>query len=178
MSQSRFDAIFSGQSAIARKVYGAVPMADSWNITKVVAELVRQGFAHDQRTVAGCLDGLQRAGLINEVNRGEFRRESIKGVSADRAVIRTALVDARLSAGLPLPSGSCTASSQMDKEAISSPMDILGDLATRAAGIAQAVKDLCTDIGNAAIDIQQRVEDAEADTSKFKQLQTLLKSMS
>ena len=56
-------------------------------------------------------------------------------------------------------------------------MDLIGDLASRASVIGDMLKSLSSDIGDVAIEIQQHIETSDADTQKFKQLQSLLKSI-
>lgn len=167
MSHSRFDAIFSGQSSIAKKVYEAVPIAESWNAKKIQSELTRQGITQDPRTIAGCLDTLRKSGLINELLRGEFRREVIK----DPVVKVTSDVPKE-----PAPVAAKPIIVTLAVEQIS-PMDILGALAARAAHLSSMAYDLSSDIGDAAIDIQQRIENNDSDTQKLKQLQSILKSI-
>ncbi|MBV6321922.1 hypothetical protein [Duganella violaceipulchra] len=169
ISQSRFEAIFSGQSSVAKKVYDAVPISESWNVKRITAELIRQGTGQDPRTIAGCLDTLKRSGLINELLRGEFRRESVKEVTVKKVEVE---VNSK-PVGVPTPE----APAPVLQPGVS-PMDVLGHLAARAAALSQMARNLCADIENAAVEIQQHVESVEQDTQKFKQLQSLLKSMS
>lgn len=164
MSQSRFDQIFTGQSSIAKKVYEAIPIAESWSVRNVMAELARQGTNQDQRTVMGCIDGLKRAGLVNELVRGEFRREGIKAEPAKTITMKA------VKAEIPVPQIVVP----MD---IVAPMDILGSLAARAVALGDMAKQLADDIGDAAIEIQQQIETSDADTKKFRQLQALLKGI-
>lgn len=168
MSQTRFDAIFSGQTSIAKKVYEAVPIAESWTTRKIMAEMQRLGISQDQRTVAGCLENLRKSGLVNELMKGEFRREGIKeiGIKAveqkekEPAVVTIAKPPIAILTTAPL-----------------SPMDILGALAVRAANLAGMASELASDISDAAIDVQQHIENNDADTKKLKQLQSILKSI-
>lgn len=169
MSRSRFDAIFSGQSSIAKKVYEAVPIVESWNAKKILSELARQGITQEPRTLTGCLDTLKRSGLINELMKGEFRREVIKELSVK---VEVAQAKEAVQASKPI----VVAASLVEREI--SPMDILGALAARAAHLSGMVSDLSSDISDAAIEIQQRIETIGADTQKLKQLQSILKSIS
>ena len=171
MSQSRFDAIFSGQTSIAKKVYEAVPIAESWNARKIMTELSRLGISQDQRTVTGCLENLRKSGLVNEFLKGEFRREPIKEV-----VLKAEAGKAKEVSVITLPKPTI-APSAVAHPADLSPMDILGALAARAANLASMANDLSSDISDAAVEIQQHIENNDADTQKLKQLQSILKSI-
>jgi hypothetical protein len=168
MSQSRFDAIFSGQSSIAKKVYDAVPIVESWTAKKILSELSRQGITQDPRTITGCLDTLKRSGLIHEFMKGEFRREVIKELSAK------AEVPAEKE---PAPASKPIVVAPPPVEPEISAMDILGALAARAAHLSSMASDLSSDISDAAVEIQQRIETIDADTQKLRQLQSILKSI-
>lgn len=180
ISKSRFDAIFNAQSAIVKKVYEAVPIAESWTAKQIVAELLRKGLNHDSRTVTGCIDSLIRSGLVSELIKGEFRREAIKELATKSVSLAATEFLEDMAKKHPNPN-KVHAVTEPVVTAVAgrkpSPMDILGDLAARVAGLATLAKLLSDDIGDAAIEIQQHIENSDSDTQKFRQLQSLLKSI-
>jgi len=170
ISRSRFDRLMSGMNSTAVKVYEAVPIAGQWSLNQVTAEMRRAGINVDPRAVFGCLGALVRAGLVVESEAGRFQREAVKAP----------LTKPIKSKDEPMT----TNSSQQAKKSVNAnvmskldTMDILGVLATRAANISSMVKELSSDISDAAIEIQSRIETSEADLVKFKQLQALLKGI-
>lgn len=169
MSRARFERIYSGMNAAAKKVYGATPMRDSWDHAQICSELWRCGMNSDPRVVLGCLSTLARAGLVNEVERGKFRREEVK----DPVLSATAMKEEEMATASKGKAVQVVTAAQAKESAI----DVLGALAARAATIANLVKELSSDIGDAAIEIQSELENNDADMQKFKQLQSLLKSI-
>lgn len=171
MSQARFERIISGMNAAARKVFDATPIAESWDYKQIAAELRRSGLNSDSHVVLGCLDTLVRSGLVNEVGRGKFRREEVKPTVLKQSNQKDEPMTTAAKAKPTL-----TVKVAPAKQA-SSPMDMLGDLAARAANIANLVKELSSDISDAAVEIQTGLESSEEDMQKFKQLQSLLKGI-
>jgi hypothetical protein len=170
MSQARFDRIYSGINAAAKKVFGVIPIADSWDCRQVGGELRRLGMNYESSVVLGCIDTLVRAGLVNEVARGQFRREEIK-VAAQPIQLKEAPMAGKAKAS------AASAAEVPEAKPQSSPMDVLGGLATRAANIASLVRQLSSDISDAAVEIQSTLESNEEGVLKLKQLQSLLKSI-
>jgi hypothetical protein len=162
MSQARFQAMYSGMSTIARKVYDAVPIAAHWNPGQVVGELSRTGSNIEYRTVAGCLSSLIDAGLVQEPVKGYFCREPVRE---------------KLPPPKKDPMKPTAPAPAVTPAAPTSPLDRLGALSVRVAGMAQSLKELASDIGDAAIDIEAQIETSQADMHKLKQLQAILKSL-
>lgn len=173
MSQSRFNRIISGMNTAPRKVYDVIPIVDCWDFKQIVAEIRRGGGNSDMHLVAGCVAALVRAGLVNEVGNGKFRREEIKAVISKPILLK----DKQMPPATPAKSASATKAAAAQVKTQLSPMDVLGALAARAANIATLVKDLSSDISDAAVEIQSGLESNEDDMLKFKQLQSLLKSI-
>lgn len=165
ISKARFNQIFNGQSSSAKKVYSAVPIAEGWNARQITTELIRNGVGIDKRVISGCLDTLVDAGLVNELIRGDFRRVHVKEEELNQQ--QPELKE------MTKPKANTANQIKQPK----SPMDLIGDLASRASVIGDMLKSLSSDIGDVAIEIQQHIETSDADTQKFKQLQSLLKSI-
>lgn len=163
MNRARFNALYNGMTSVAKKVYEAVPLVESWNHTRVNAELVRLGVNIDHHVLRGCLETLRTAGLVNEVARGEFRREAIREPKRNNEK-EPAPMKTPATAAKPAP-------------ASATPFDKLGNLAAALTQLAAQLEDLASDLTDAAIDIQAQLETNDADLGKLKQLQTLLKSL-
>lgn len=57
------------------------------------------------------------------------------------------------------------------------PIDRLEKLSQRCALLAKTVKDLASDIGDAAVEIQQQMDAKDENLSKLRQLQALMRSL-
>jgi hypothetical protein len=174
MSQARFNSVYSGLTAIAKKVYEAVPIAETWSIPQIIGELERTGFRHEYRSVAGCLATLLNAGLVQETSKGKFCREPIreKTIAPKEEAMKAAPVPAV--AVSPAPAVRAAVAVPAPQK---SPIDRLGELAARVAAMAGSLKELASDISDAAIDVEAQVEQNEAAMAKVKQLQSILKSL-
>ncbi len=190
MSQSRFNLIYSGMTSIARKVYAVVPMRERWQVGQIIAEFQRSGQSADYRVIAGCLNTLIAAGLVHEPRKGEFSREPIRVPSAVNAstVDAAAVAQAAIATTVIVPPSKSIKETMQPKTQLpatsptvakpkDSPVDKLGLLAQRANGTANLLKELASEIGDAAIEIQEMLETNDLDVQKMKQLQSLLKSL-
>ena len=149
-------------STAAQKVFAAVPDGDYWPVPKIVAEMKRQGINADVAHVAGCLNSLLHTGMVREQLRGHFSKSEIreaqakapKQIEVKKETMKPALIITK-----------------------KTPMEILGDLSSRAIVLADMVKKYAQDVENAAIDIQHQIETGDEETAKLRQLQSLLKSL-
>jgi hypothetical protein len=166
MSPERFEAVHAGMTAAARKVYAAVPIDESWHITKIVAELNRLGTRMEYSVVNACLSALQQAGLTRELSGREFRRERVRAAApakpkpTEKPMKNTATVTAPVA---PIP-------------AKISPLDRLGALAERANNMMEMLKALAADITDAALEIQADHENSKKGLELLSQFQNLVKS--
>lgn len=75
MNQARMNSMVTGLSAIARKVYDAVPASETWDYVQINAEFKRKtGASLDYKTFQGCVSSLVASGLVREPSKGEFIR--------------------------------------------------------------------------------------------------------
>ncbi len=162
ISQSRFEQRFKSMTAIAQKVYAAVPMVEPWSPSFICSEMQRLGSStRDSRVVEGCLNTLKEAGLVLEPSRRVFIRSPIKPdpiipPQKDQAMTNAITLTA----------------SKTDKTEKKSraPIAILSELATR-------LKKLSDDMEIAALEIDDYITSKDADAEKLKQLQVLLNSL-
>lgn len=186
MNRARFEALFSGLNAMAKKVYGAVPAAEPWTVNQIVTELVRLRISLcDFRTVAGCINTLVKTGLVREIQRGMFIREEVRDKPKPQPKEE------------PMPTKPVVATSttpQPAKEAAkpaSSPLDKLSSLSTHLAQIAKdlatvqsAIKSLTSNLDSltsnldtAALEIEEMFATRDTETDKLRQVLSTLKSL-
>jgi hypothetical protein len=170
ISQRRFDRMFSGQTDTAKKVYNIVPIQEAWGAAKIASELKRQGVNLNFPVVMGCLDTLIRAGLVKEPLKGDFQREAIKPEPVKEQNKEPEMNRSNANA-------TATAAPSVVTKVQKDPLDILGGLAQRAALLSNTLKELASDISNAAVEIQEQLEANDEQVKKVKQLQTLMKEL-
>lgn len=77
---------FGSQSAIAKKVFEAVPIQSPQSITWITSALKRAGGTSDLKVVGGCLSTLKESGLVREPKAGTFQRDPVPGSREDPKV--------------------------------------------------------------------------------------------
>lgn len=163
ISSARFKQIHNGMTALAQKVYAAVPISEPWSTSYIHSEMLRNGGStKDFRTVAGCLNSLIEAGLVLEPVRGTFIRSQVKEKPTNTVTAET----------LKEPMSS-TPTAKIEK----SPVAILSGIAGRAKAASEVLRKLADDIETAALEIEENNTARDADISKLKQLQQLLKGL-
>lgn len=192
LSPTRFRVLYSQLNAPVKKVYDAVPVADAWDHSQIIAELRRNGHSmRDMSAVLGCLDTLRRTGLVAEPKNGLFTRVHIKEVKA----VATKEILA------PAPEPTTEPDNQQENEvAVSTtpttmrimpkavpkqpPIDRLGTLATQASEyaaeaktLAEKMKTLASELETVAIEIEDDVQETAKMAGQLKQLKNLLKGL-
>lgn len=157
MNVNRYEAVTRELTPTARKVFDCVPAQEAWTPFRIGTELKRQGVPKDRRVVEGCLVALVQDGLIT--------RDPIKD-TYQRIEPRA-------------PALSLVQPQEEPKVNTKKPshMDRMSALAERARGMAVDLKKLADDIEAAAVLIDEEIADAGRDTTKLRQLQTLLKEL-
>lgn len=169
ISRSRFQIVHREMTTASQKVYAAVPITQLWTAPQIGAELKRTGVSMAINAVAGCLAGLVHNGLIQEPIRGQFKRAEIKEPAPKKP--DPVLYEVKKEPMTPTTSKTETPVTKK------SPLEILGELSSRANVLSDMVRKFGSDIENAAIEIQQQIENSESETGKLKQLQAILKSL-
>ena len=160
MRESKFNSIFNGLSAIAKKVYEAVPMQSPWDASQIHNELHRTGSTScDFRIMRGCLDTLVKGGLVKEPTSGTFVRIAVDKSNEPQ----TKKPEQRIE-----PTMSTTSETPIEK---------IGKLASQANALLAMAKKLTADIETVAIEVEEMFSSRDAETAKLKQLQALLKSL-
>lgn len=167
MSRSRFDQVFSGMTSAAQKVYDCIPKADLWSQKQIVIEVQRRQMNMDFQIIAGCIDTLRRAGLVDEPEKGVFRQAGIrekapKPVSTEKEsnlMVHTT----KTTAAAPAPA--------------QDPLEVLGKLAQRAALLAAEAKAIADGVNDAVVEVMERIEADQKTLEKARQLKTLLQEI-
>lgn len=162
LSPVKYQERMKNLSAIAAKVYAAVPASEPWSMSYINSELQRTGgITRDTRLLHGCLNSLKLAGLISEPERGVFIRVPVRAdkpkTQSERIQQPTTTEDKKM----PAPAAKTPRH----------PLAILNELAAKC-------KTLQDEIELAALEIDEYVAAKDGDAEKLKQLQTLLKSLS
>ena len=161
MNQQKFESVFRGLSMQARKVYDCIPIAEAWNPAQIMGELHRRNISmSDRHVVMGCINSMIDSGVVNEVARGVFRREvirpkcEIKEINPIKPTKEPEVIT-------PVPSKTTP---------LVGPLDRLSAFASR-------LRELASDMENAAIELAGQAEKNDAETAKMRQLQAILKSL-
>lgn len=163
VNQSKFEQAHRGLSAIAKKVFDAVPISEGWSPTQIGHEMTRQGSGGGEvRITLGCLNTLIDMGLVSENGKGLFQRVGIRQKAvAEIQPIEKSTVN-KTSSIAPV-----TASA---KPYGPGPIEILSKLSSR-------LRELASDMDTAALELAEQVEKNDVETAKMRQLQALLKSL-
>ena len=158
ISATQHARLHSSQTATAKKVYDARPIAEAWDARKIATELRRKGCNIDFRYIEGALAHLVEAGLLKEPHKGEFVRVPMKP-----ELVRAELEDV---SEQPRPQAA-------EQIQVMQKIDPL----TRLAAAAGQLRRLAEEIETAALDAQREIEAAGAGSQKLRQLQALLKDL-
>lgn len=166
MNAGRHKSVINNLTGVARKVFDAVPIKESWTKAQIAAEIRRiSGAGVDTKVIDGCLNTLTGTGVIKEVVRGVFQRVDVTQNKEKKADVIEAV--------------KCEAVSPAQCEAVrQSPIVILEHIANKMRAFSALAADLVQNIEDAAIEIEQLLDESEGKNEKLKQLQQLLKSLS
>lgn len=156
-------------SAIARKVYEAVPKSEPWSLSYINSELQRTGgTGRDTRILLGCLNGLKIAGLVEEPTRGTFIRV---GVRAEK--IKPAPIESQPQQEVkPMPTAIVkpAAKTMPAIKTARDPSAIFADLAARC-------RQLADDFELAGMEVGEQMAQQGKEAEQLQQLRKLLGSM-
>lgn len=156
MNNTKLQAVTNSQTGIAKKVLEAIPFQDAWSRQQVVMELRRTGAAVDLSRIEACIRTLIDAGLVREIQSGQFRRVAPKPeVAKDEP------------AEQPTPEAPRKTDALTQFAALAATVRAEGE---RLLVIADQIEE-------GALAMEQRVTEAGADGAKLRQLATLLKEI-
>lgn len=165
MNESRQSQILAGQSSIAQKVFGYVPIQASWSAHDIhSAVLTANATGASAYAVRRALHDLKDAGLIREPAGGKFQRDAATPKTKKEPTVTQA---AKTTAVL------------IKKPELA--LDVLADLSSEIVSIAnevsQRMKKLAGRIEEVALSVEaERASNSDA-AEKLKQLQALLKGI-
>lgn len=166
MTPERAEALLQGQTAIAKKVYEAIPIQESWALKDICSALTRVTKSTiDMNIAQGCIGKLCDAGLVREASRGRWQRVEVRTkvnlVKADGSLHEVELkVD--------------DAATEPER----GPIAILSEIAVRLGAVCAEIKLIAADIENAALEIEGENAKNDANLAKLRQLQGLLRELS
>ena len=166
MNNAKFQQTYRGLTSICQKVLDAVPIEGKWTVQQIMSEMARTGSVQDKRKVEGCLNSLIGSSLISEPETGRFRRVPVREPAKLAAVEKEEIVAVQ------------EITQAQSKQGSTSPLDKLAALSSRVRQIQEMMKNLASDIDDAAIAIEEQMSAVDEDTKKLRQLQQLLKSIS
>lgn len=186
LNQKKHDIRLRSMSAVARRVYEAVPIETAWSVSFVQSELSRTGSStgRDVHVLKGCLASLVEAGLVIEPERGLFQRAPLKPESNYEPQKDQTQMKTKASAAIHSTSAnSLSRLAELGQGAMQNAarMAVLAEKAEALAStMREMVEELCKlskNIDESALDIEEQKQSANADADKLKQLQQLLKSL-
>lgn len=75
LSQAKYERILSQQTTTAKKLFDVIPAGTtSMTMKQIISEAGKQGMNNEHSIMAGCLNTLTQAGLLEETAKGMFRR--------------------------------------------------------------------------------------------------------
>lgn len=163
MNPTRQQNMVDGLSSTAAKVFEAVPIRDQWDVRQIMLELARQGHRYALDRVSGCLKSLVDQGLIKEYRGGTFKRIDV----TKRPAICTIREISPVTILHP---------TQQPKEK-PDPMDELARIAMNLRERGKALIEEADAVEAAALEMQQKIEQASGENSKLAQLRNLLKDI-
>jgi hypothetical protein len=184
INSARFNSIFQGITAIAQRVYQAVPISEAWNYQAIHGELVRTGAARELTVVRGCLSSLVNSGLVSETEPGKFIRVKVRGKTIHLSDLRDEfkpvtqkepeVANEKPVVTAPIAPLAFPSTGRVEGQ---SPTDKLAWLAARVATMGSQLKELAADIENATLDVEEALVAKDAQMAKYKQLKALLTEM-
>lgn len=166
MNESRQARILAGQSSIAQKVFGYVPIQTSWSNHEIhVAASAAQVTSASPYAIRRALGELKDAGLIREPVGGKFQRDA----ATPKPKKEQAVTQAAKTTAVPI---------KKPEGALDVLASLSGEVVTLADDFSRRMKVLAGRIEEVALSVEaEREGNAEA-LGKLKQLQSLLKGIS
>ncbi len=165
LTTDQFQRSFKGQSSIAKKVYDATPISEQWTSAQICKELMRKGHNIERKTIDGCLQAMKSDGLIQEPERGVFKRVRVKSKTEQEAD--------HVEYFAPPPKKESTMQKEPQKP---DSVATLGELADRARSLSGDLKTLADDIEKSAIEFEAEHSESAEEIQKLRQLKDIINS--
>lgn len=169
MKQQQVDNLLDGQSALARKVYKAVPIAEGWTQQEITAQLFKEtGSSASGSSVLGALRDLKDIKLIREMSQGIWCRSPVGAKVLGRPQLKAT----------PIPQEDAIHPRKADPlDAMAVLIDIGAELVEFSGVVRDRMQNLASRLDDASLLIAQERETSEEGMKKFRQLQELLKGL-
>jgi hypothetical protein len=178
MNRRKFDRLLAAQNTIAKKIFACIPIAQAWPRHVVQAEMARAGVTCRQQVFDGVLSNLADCGLIRESPIGHFQQVAVR--EFEREFEREEAANETHESGDEPAIATTPTENDMPKSA-AAPADTNDvkspDPVTRLGNLASQLRELADEIEEAALDAQQLVEAAGAESKKLQSLRALLKDI-
>lgn len=170
MKQQQVDILLDGQSALARKVYKAVPIAEGWTQQEITAQLFKEtGSSASGSSVLGALRDLKDIKLVREMSQGIWCRSPVGAKVLGRPQAKvTSLNDDAIVHQQRKPE---------PLDAMAMLIDIGAELVEFSGVVRDRMQNLASRLDDASLLIAQERETSEEGMKKFRQLQELLKGL-
>lgn len=149
-------------TGIARKVLAVVPVQNWWSSHQIKGELRRTGAHLDHAVVDGCLGSLLKDGLIKKRGPDNFEH-----------FIRVALKPEP--EPKPQPETPLVPDDKPEPQYATDPLDRLASMSANLCQMAEQIRQLSAGMDDLALDIEAERQRAKGETTKFRQLQALLR---
>lgn len=183
MTPARAERLLSGQSALAAKVFAAVPILEAWTMEQIKRELERTGTTMKiaPHTVMGCLRDLKDAGLIGEPIREHFRSNT----KIPRTVMDLELNDDETETPAPASEQSMPvqapaaapkpATKPTTLETLANLSESLVEATTALRKVIVSVQTIAKQIDDVALTVETERQESADIVSRYHQLQALLR---
>ncbi|WP_441280645.1 hypothetical protein [Tardiphaga sp. 862_B3_N1_1] len=171
MNYGKQQALYQGLTAVAKRVYDAVPIGETWSAHQVTAEMRRvAGHSPEHKVVAGCLGNLVHIGMVQEPERGSFRRVAVRAPQRDTPIKIVAALAAPVQ-----PSPAIQAPMTLSKPKEKTAIDKISDLAERVGALASSCKQISDELLAVGIQLEQDGEANKAALEQLRQLKAIFK---
>jgi len=166
MNESRQQQILAGQSSIAQKVFGLVPIQAAWSNHEIHgAAITAKATGASPYAIRRALGELKEAGLIREPVGGKFQRDAATPKpTKEQAVTQVAK---HTVVSIKKPEGALDVLASLSGEVV----NLADDFSKRMKALADRIEEV-------ALSVEAEREGNAAAAGKLKQLQELLKGLS
>lgn len=166
ISEQRQQVLLAGQSSIAQKVFGYVPIQEAWSAHDIHgATIAANATGASAHAIRRALGELKDAGIIREPVGGKFQRDAFTPkISRDPVMTKPA-------------SNTVVAIKKTEVGALDALAALSGEVISLSDDIGQRMKKLAARIEEVALSVAAEQEGNAEALGKLKQLQSLLKGI-
>lgn len=169
-------------NSVARKILEACPKSEAWTLSRISAELQRQGCNPGMQVVEGCIRQARELGLVKEnATGGMWQRVHIDKPEPSKPMESDGKVTPLRASSMVADSHIAKLEETIDGTLVKSqeyrdadPLERLGFIAHLARTMSHALGELADTIDDAAIDYTDRMQRNDENSGKLKQLRDLL----